>query len=723
MRAADPLAVLLADLAREGRAAQLAVGPLAAPEAAALLAGLLEGSEGVDAAVAAQVLERAEGVPFFLLSCAQGLRAGALGEGEDAGGPGPGIPWTVAQTIHQRVAALPEAALELLGAAAVIGRQAPRAILQSVMARGSGWGQREWLEAVEPACQAGLLVEEGADAYAFGHDLIREVVGASLSAARQAVLHQHVAEALEAEPGEPAVELLAYHYARSDDREKAISYLERAGDRAHAQYANAEAEGYYRELVARLEGLGCTREAVARAREKLGVALTAQTQHEAALELLDRAAQTYQVVGDLEGFGRVTTQIGRVHAHRGTPQQGIAQLQPLLESLEGRGPSAGLAALAVTFANLYYHSGQYHEQLAAAERATAYARAVEDVGLLAQGEDWGGIALMTLGRLEEGLQALEEAIPLAEATGDLWTLAHALRHAAYAYEERGEFAKSRQLIERALEVAERQEDPAHTAVMTYRCGVNAFYRGEWDVAHGCYERADGMMQRVDTVWVSAYPPLALGQLCLAQGEGEAGSRHLQEAITRAERLGNREVAPIAQAVLAECDLVAGHPAAAVARLEPLLNCPGQREDQLTLLLPLVAWAYLERGEESQAAALVTQASERATAQKHRRVLVDVLRVQGMLATRQGHWQEAEEVLTEGLRLSRAMPYPYAEARVLYAYGLLHRAQGEAERAQEKHQAALAICERLGEGLYRPHIQRTLAEVVGARLSPTANGHG
>jgi predicted ATPase len=88
-----------------------------------------------------------------------------------------------------------------------------------------------------------------AGTYQFAHDMIREVVEADLGAARRTLLHRRIAAALERMPGEPAVEALAYHYARSEDRAKAILFLERAGDKAWAQAAPAAAADYYRALV------------------------------------------------------------------------------------------------------------------------------------------------------------------------------------------------------------------------------------------------------------------------------------------------------------------------------------------------------------------------------------------------------------------------------------------------------------------------------------------
>jgi hypothetical protein len=90
-----------------------------------------------------------------------------------------------------------------------------------------------------------------------------------------------------------------------------------------------------------------------------------------------------------------------------------------------------------------------------------------------------------------------------------------------------------------------------------------------------------------------------------------------------------------------------------------------------------------------------------------------LRVRAWLAIRQERWQEAEADLEETLARCRAMPYPYAKAKALYVYGQLHVAKGEPEQAREKARAALAICERLGEGLYRRHIAAVLADIAAS----------
>jgi hypothetical protein len=60
-----------------------------------------------------------------------------------------------------------------------------------------------------------------------------------------------------------------------------------------------------------------------------------------------------------------------------------------------------------------------------------------------------------------------------------------------------------------------------------------------------------------------------------------------------------------------------------------------------------------------------------------------------------------------ITLAQAMPYPYAELKALLVYGQLEVTRGDLAAAQERFEQALAICDRLGEGLYRPRIEQDL----------------
>ena len=107
------------------------------------------------------------------MSCARGLRGRPLDANPGA------LPWDVAQSVRQRVVALPATAQQVLRAAAVVGRVMERAVLLDMVAQPVA----AILEALDAACQARLLEEEGRAAYRFAHDVIRDVIESDLSAA------------------------------------------------------------------------------------------------------------------------------------------------------------------------------------------------------------------------------------------------------------------------------------------------------------------------------------------------------------------------------------------------------------------------------------------------------------------------------------------------------------------------------------------------------------
>jgi len=87
--------------------------------------------------------------------------------------------------------------------------------------------------------------------YRTAHDLIREVL-LSQTHIVLTTLHQHIAERLEAIQAdnlEAYVQPLAYHYSEADNREKALLYLEKAGDQAQENYQNEKAIEFYNRLL------------------------------------------------------------------------------------------------------------------------------------------------------------------------------------------------------------------------------------------------------------------------------------------------------------------------------------------------------------------------------------------------------------------------------------------------------------------------------------------
>jgi len=170
-------------------------------------------------------------------------------------------------------------------------------------------------------------------------------------------------------------------------------------------------------------------------------------------------------------------------------------------------------------------------------------------------------------------------------------------------------------------------------------GYGDFYRGDWASARAYLRRAEAA-SRATPSWCAPYPLMALGQLSLAEGAWEAATGYLEESLIPAEAIGDVQALRNAQSLLAERDLLDGRPEAVITRLSPLLDRPGLEEISVTEILPPLAWARLELGEHAAAREIVQQSVARARARRYRLILVDALRVQGLVALRQKCWLEA-----------------------------------------------------------------------------------
>jgi tetratricopeptide (TPR) repeat protein len=343
---------------------------------------------------------------------------------------------------------------------------------------------------------------------------------------------------------------------------------------------------------------------------------------------------------------------------------------------------------------LLFTAGQYGAALPASERAVELARTSGDdrTQVLAA---WNRVNLLQLlGRLGEALRVGQEVLPLVEAVGDLDGLLRAHVDLAWFHALQGALATSRAYIERAVALAEQMGDPGQLAFMLAFRGELALLSGEWPGAHADLEQAVAQSRQLDTWW-SAYPLLFRARLSLAEGAWAEATAQTQEAVALAQRSGDLQALRLVSPVMAELDVLEGRPQAASARLVPLLDRPGLEECDVTLLMPVLAWAQLELGQVEQATATVAQVLRRARREEMRPVLVEALRVQALIALRQEHWVEAARSLEEGVALARSMPYPYAEARLLHVDGQLHAVLGEPGLARERLEGVRALFQRLG----------------------------
>lgn len=641
------------------------------------------------------VADRAGGNPFFVEEMLRALAdAGGLIQYEGTASLVPGaadrLPSTLTEVLLARLDRLSGEVRGVAQVASVIGRTFGVRLLAEVL----DWDTTSLEGPLQALQQAEIAFprRSGDREYMFKHVSMREVAYNTLVHKRRQELHLRTARAIaRLYPSDEYAEIIAYHYSLTDEHGEAVPWLIKAGDRAVSVYAMDTAIEHFEHALQRMPRAGSPPLECARVDEKLGNALLLKGETNLSLEVLERAAATYRRERDLEGAGRVTAQMGVAHRHQGTPEEGISLVQPAIDLLDWSGPSEALASLHLALAALLFLVGRYDAMREAASRAAEIARALDNPRLLGEAEERQAVSLVMSGKAREGREIIERVLPIIEAGGDLIVYGRALTNLGEAYKVIGEIAASKRCTEQALELAERVGNADVICFVSGNLASILMTEGDWKSARGHLERALALARRKRRVASMLNPLLTLGQLSLWEGDREAAARSFDECLSLCQTADDRQFTEHTHKSLAELDLLEGRIAAGIDRLEPLIE---DEHTQKTVLLPTLAHLYLVAGEQTRAAEAIANAVELATG-RETIYLVEALVVQAHVLLATDANDEAERVIANGLALTRQMPYPYVEARLLVASSELHSKRGDQRAALEDLTAARRLFERLG----------------------------
>jgi DNA-binding CsgD family transcriptional regulator len=181
-----------------------------------------------------------------------------------AAGGRPATPRSIEHSVRTRMRTLGAQAARTIEIASAIGRTFALDDLTSV----AGIDVDDALRALRDAREIDLVGEapDQPEKFVFRHEVIRLAVYERMFAAERRAVHASIARLLEAQDAAP--EVLADHWQRSGDMERAIGCAERAGDAATALGGYASARNRYLDVIDATSGI-----ARARLADKLAMVL------------------------------------------------------------------------------------------------------------------------------------------------------------------------------------------------------------------------------------------------------------------------------------------------------------------------------------------------------------------------------------------------------------------------------------------------------------------
>jgi class 3 adenylate cyclase/tetratricopeptide (TPR) repeat protein len=478
-------------------AGQVPLYPLTREDSLRVVRSVVRAEPVVDQ-VTEEIVTKADGNPLFLEQLAM-----HAGEATDLRSLLM-VPNTIHDVVMARTDRLPERTKQLLQTAAVIGREVPLRLLRAVSDDSASLASQ-----LRELCRLEFVYEriepEGA-VYVFRHALTQEAVYGSLLERQRRSHHGAVGRALEElyqNRAEEVAELLALHFGRSEEAEKAVDYAIVAAERAKRVWANSEALTYFNDARHRLEAMPDTKEN----RRRCIDAVVKQGDPSYALGQYANHLQALESIREIVKKDDEPARLAAWHYWNG-----------LLHSVSGSRPEIAID----------------HCREAA---KIASASGLLEVDALA--EACLAQVYVVAGRLRDAVQAGERALTSFEARDDRWWAARTLWFLIMAANYLGEWDTSLNYCRRALDYGTDIEDPRFKSVRVvglWRMGSTYIQQGDLDRGLRCCNEAlalaplarDAAMARA----ACAYAEIKAGRV-------DAGITQLSEVLAWFDRSDHR----------------------------------------------------------------------------------------------------------------------------------------------------------------------------------------
>ncbi|MGE3308930.1 MAG: tetratricopeptide repeat protein [Limisphaerales bacterium] len=444
------------------------LGELNADEAEELIRLKLIELGGADQApnpdVIHRLVERAQGNPFYLEEIINLLRDEGRNPNDPRAWEGLELPTSLHSLILSRMDRLSERQKPTLKVASVIGRVFDPGTISAIYPSLREPDVRQDLTELERLELTAQERPEPELAFIFKHVVTQEVAYETLPFATRARLHGELGlftEKRHRNSPDQHLDLLAFHFDRSELEDKRREYLLKAGAAAQARYANAAALSYYRRALPLLpsEERITPQVSIGRVLETLGDWPAAAEAYQAALHLAeshnDRAAQArcltaladlhrkrgdypestrgldaaralFREVGDAPGVAQTLHIAGSVAAQQGAYDQARALYLESLETRRAHSDDAGVASLLSNLGIIAWFQGDHPEARRLYEESLAIRRRLGDRWAIGNSLNNLGLVVRDLDDPEGARRLLEECLTINREIGDRWSIANSL---------------------------------------------------------------------------------------------------------------------------------------------------------------------------------------------------------------------------------------------------------------------------------------------------------
>jgi serine/threonine protein kinase/tetratricopeptide (TPR) repeat protein len=711
----NPLSPILLELNRERLLQTITLKRLSPDEILDMTKQVFE-RDDVPKEFSQLVYEKTKGNPFFFEEVMKSLkeeliiyREGNSWRAKDVSSIE--LPKSVRSVVKSRIERLDDECQNLLVTASIIGERFSFEILRQVL----GTEESRLAEVMEKILKTGLIKENvvlGEDVYFFADVMTRDVLYGETSHLKRKRLHNSVGCALEkvyADKIEQHFGELAYHFLESGDKDRALDYFLKAGEKAANVYANTQATSYFQSALTLLIEKKSEIQERGRVLEKLGDTKKLVGEYHDCLNYWKEALLLFKQLDENEVVARLYRKMAKViWSSQGDTKKARTYYEDGLKILEKGPESAELASLFDDLSRLHLNTDDVPKGISWAEKSLELAKKLDAQETIANSYDDMGLASYLSGDIRKSVEYHKMALKIALDNGYVEAAIRAYSHLYWSVvylQAMGVELNEEDLHcgERAYELAKKVGD-IHW-VSSIGTVLSDLYEsmGNLNDAFSLAIESAALARKTGDTNSLTGALNQLGSVLQTRGEWDKSEQHCREALGLAEKTKDLRSISIASHLIGGDYIFKGMYAESTKYMEKAVEA-AEKAGARNLVYYFkrhLAWSYIKLRDSKKAQDLLNEVLKFAS-QEDPMIMAWADSLMGMLFRDQKKWNESITFFEKSLREnesfnSRRFRVYYFARFALYEYACMYLERdqpGDREKADKLLDQALEVFQKV-----------------------------
>jgi tetratricopeptide (TPR) repeat protein/KaiC/GvpD/RAD55 family RecA-like ATPase len=708
--AKHPLTPVLAELNREGLPESIHLRRMSLSDVSEMIKNILE-QEDVPSEFCKLVYEKTAGNPFFVGEVVKSLKEEGVIYREENRWEFKEVskiefPETVKTVIKTRIDRLDKECQNVLTLASFIGND----FTIEAMCAVTGIDENKLLELMDELFKTGLIKERvirGEGICSFADILVRDVVYEEVSPLKRKKLHGTVGCALEqvyAKKIDEHFGELASHFLEGGDKEKALGYFLKAGEKARKVHANTEEASYLQSTLWLLEEKEGELQEKAIVLERLGDIKGLVGEYDLCMKRWNEALQVWKQLDEKEKVAGLHRKMAvTLWRDIGNTEQARENFEEALRILDAQPENVELAALYAARARMSFFTEDVTKARSWAEKALELAKKLNASEVIASSYIDLGLVFGATGEEKKAVECMEKALKIALDNGYVAVAFRACNNLADTLPAE-ENERKLDYHEKGLELAKKAGGIDRISWFGNMLAGMHFGMGNSDKALTLAEQSESLDRKIGNLWNLSTSTLNLGIFYHVLGEWNKGEQYLKESLSISKKTSNAQSISNSYGWLGWFYYDKGEYAKAKEFFDGMTEINEKRGGKAYQISSYqwLAMNDIELGEIDKAKTLLDDLHKFAHEKQNKQLTADEDATRAMLLRAEKKWNESIELFEKSLQEYEALGarqwnvYGFAKNIYEYARVYLERNQlGDKEKARDLLNQALEIFQKMG----------------------------